>query len=391
MRWLTSGESHGPAISAIIEGVPSGLYVTSEDINVELHRRMLGYGRGDRMKIESDNIEILGGIRHGYTLGSPIHLLIRNEDHVNWLDSMSVAPVDRVKDDKKINRPRPGHADLPGLIKYRFDDARNVLERASARETTMRVAVGAIAKKFFKEFNIEFGSHVVRMGEIVVPEEILQGLRKKSINAEADSSLVRCLSSEYSNKMIQLIDRLAKEGDTSGGVCEVVVKNLPPGLGSYVHWDRKLDGLLSAALMSIQAVKGVEFGLGFKASELPGSAVHDQLEYRDDKIYRLSNNAGGLEGGMTNGEDLIVRLAMKPLSTLRKTLKSINLDKKENESAHFERADIAAIGACGVVAEAGTACTLMESFLDKFGRDNLAEIRENYTHFQEYLRSRLSK
>jgi len=387
MKWLTAGESHGPAISAIIEGVPPGLALTSTHIDIELDRRRQGYGRGKRMKIENDKVEILSGVRHGYTLGSPIHLLIRNRDHENWLEAMSVSPVKKVDDPQKVYRPRPGHADLAGMLKYRFDDARNVLERASARETAMRVAVGAVAKKFLKEFKIEIASHTVELAGVKVPAAEISRLRSKNINEIADKSDTRCLSPDYSEKMIDRIDELKSKGDTCGGICEIIGKNIIAGLGSYVHWDRKLDAKLADILMSIQAVKGVEVGLGFASANLPGSKVHDEIAYENGILCRLSNNAGGIEGGMTNGEDLIIRVAMKPISTLKKKLRSINVHTKEEEKAHFERSDITAVAACGVVAEAAVASVLMETFLEKFGSDHLEEIKDNFRRYKKYIDS----
>lgn len=391
MKWITAGESHGRAISAIIEGVPAGVTLSVEDINIELTRRMQGHGRGGRMKIESDHIEILSGVRHGLTLGSPIQLMISNKDFANWGEIMAVEKNKSNKAEKGIHRPRPGHADLAGMLKYDFDDARNVLERASARETAMRVAVGSIARKFLNEFKVTIASHVIAIGEVSLPENEISGLRIKDINSVAEKSSVRCLSEQYSKKMVDYIDKTGAAGDTCGGICEIVAKKLPIGLGSHVHWDRKLDGRIAAVLMSIPAVKGVEMGMGFSSASLSGSAVHDEITYSGDSLKRLSNNAGGLEGGITNGEDIIVRVAMKPISTLKKPLKSVNLKTKNEEKAHFERSDVTAVPACGVVAEASLALVLMEAFLEKFGCDSLAEIKRNYENYIEYLKRRLEK
>lgn len=391
MKWITAGESHGRAISAIIEGVPAGLTLSTEEINIELTRRMQGHGRGGRMKIESDHIEILSGVRHGLTLGSPIQLLIPNKDFANWRGAMGVEKSKSRKSKESIHRPRPGHADLAGMLKYDFDDARNVLERASARETAMRVAVGSVARKFLKEFNVTIASHVIAIGEISLPEDEIASLRTEDINSVAEKSSVRCLSDKYTKKMVNHIDKTGAAGDTCGGICEIVAKKLPIGLGSHVHWDRKLDGRIAAVMMSIPAVKGVEIGIGFSSASFPGSAVHDEITYLGSQLKRLSNNAGGLEGGITNGEDIIIRVAMKPISTLKKPLKSVNLKNKNEEKAHFERSDVTAVPACGVVAEAGLALVLMEAFLEKFGCDSLAEIKRNYENYIEYLKKRLEK
>lgn len=391
MKWITAGESHGQAISAIIEGVPAGVALSAEDINIELSRRMQGHGRGGRMKIESDQIEILSGVRHGLTLGTPIQLMIPNKDFANWREVMAIEKNKSHKSEKSIHRPRPGHADLAGMLKYDFDDARNVLERASARETAMRVAVGSIARKFLNEFEVTIASHVIAIGEISLPEKEIAGLRIKDINSVAEKSSVRCLSEKYTKKMVNHIDKTGSAGDTCGGICEIVAKKLPIGLGSHVHWDRKLDGRIAAVMMSIPAVKGIEMGIGFSSASLPGSAVHDEITYLDGRLKRLSNNAGGLEGGMTNGENIIIRVAMKPISTLKKPLKSVNLKNKNEEKAHFERSDVTAVPACGVVAEAGLALVLMEAFLEKFGCDSLAEIKRNYENYIEYLKKRLEK
>jgi chorismate synthase len=390
-RWLTAGESHGPAISAIIEGVPSGLPLLAADINRQLQRRQLGYGRGGRMKIESDQVIITAGVRHGLCTGGPIHLQVVNRDFANWQEEMAIAPPEGNGDGRKITRPRPGHADLAGMIKYRFNDARNVLERASARETTMRVAVGAVARQLLRHIGMEIGSHVVAMGEVAVAEEKLTALRKGAINKIADASPVRCLDDETGAKMVALIEARRKAGDTSGGIIEVVMKNPPIGLGSYVHWDQKLDARLAAALISIQAVKGVEVGLGFASAALPGSQVHDEMAYENGRITRLRNHAGGFEGGMTNGEDILLRLAMKPISTMRKALRSVNVEAQTNEQAHFERADVAAVAACGVVAEAVTCSELARAVVEKYGGDSLTELSENFTRAQAYSEQRLTR
>jgi chorismate synthase len=342
------------------------------------------------MEIESDEIEILSGLRHGYTLGSPLQLLIKNRDFENWRRVMSVVPVDE-SEYKKIHRPRPGHADLAGMLKYHTDDARDILERASARETAMRTALGAIARIFLENFDITVASHVIRMGESAVPEEMLEELRKKDINALADKSPVRCLSEKHGAEMVELIDKAKASGDTVGGVCEVVIKGVPPGIGSHTQWDRKLDGRFAQSLMSIQAVKGVEVGIGFGAAALPGSKVHDEIIVEQGKISRSANNSGGIEGGMSNGENIVLRAAMKPIATLGKPLRSVNMKTGEEEKAHYERSDIAAVAACGVIAESVCALTLMEAMLEKFGGDHMKEISAAYERYTEEIERRIGR
>jgi chorismate synthase len=408
LRYMTSGESHGKALAGIIEGIPSGLCLSSEDIDRDLKRRQGGYGRGGRMKIESDHAEILSGVRWGKTIGSPVTLLIENKDYKNWIKGMS---PDAMYESSipAVTRPRPGHADLAGTIKYDRRDMRDILERSSARETAMRVALGAVAKKFLSEFDIRVGSYVVQIGkqktEIrsvrLKEKELLESFRK------AEKSPVRCPDEEVTKKIVKLIDRTLREGNSLGGIFEVFVTGAPIGLGSHVQWDRRLEGRLARALMSIQAVKGVEVGLGFEMSMKPGSEVMDEIFYDrkvsgvrrkvDERssdalrftphgIYRKTNNAGGIEGGMANGMPIILRAAMKPIPTLRKPLRSVDILTKNPVRAAYERSDICAVPAASVIGEAMTALTIADAFLEKFGGDSIAEIKRNYKSYVEYVK-----
>jgi len=379
LRYLTSGESHGKALGAILEGMVANLTLSSEDINKELARRQMGYGRGERMKIEKDEVEILSGVRLGKTLGSPIALLIKNKDWENWEDVMSVESAKQKVE--AVTNLRPGHADLAGCLKYNQKDVRNILERASARETAVRVAVGAIAKRFLSEFSIVVGSHVVQIGE--ARSEI--GDRGLEILKKSEKSDVRCADDKASKQMMAEIDKAGKDGDSLGGIFEVVVLGCPPGLGSHVHWDRKLKTRLAAALMSIQAVKGTEIGLGFESASLPGSKVHDEIFYEKGKFVHKTNNAGGIEGGITNGEPIILRAAVKPISTLKKPLKSVDLSTKKQVQAHVERADVCAVPAAGVVGEAVIALEIANAVLEKFGGDSLEEIKLNFKNYLDLI------
>lgn len=388
-RFTTAGESHGPALTTIVEGVPAGLRIAAESIDAELRRRQGGYGRGGRMRIESDRAEILSGIRHGETIGSPIALLVRNRDWENWTVPMSAAPVDPLPDDEMMRRvylPRPGHADLVGVQKYARRDARDILERASARETTVRVAAGAVAKRLLEELGIRIGSHVTMLGGV---EARLPSALPDDLNAAADVSPVRCLDPEAEGEMIDRIDAAKRDGDTLGGVFEVIVRGLPPGLGSHVSWDRKLDGRLAGALMSIQAIKGVEIGAGFAAAGLPGSRVHDEILREGEEYGRGSNNAGGLEGGITTGRPLVVRGAMKPISTLMRPLGTVDLRTGEPGEAVRERSDVCALPAAGVVGEAMVAIVLAQAVLEKFGGDSMPELLRNRDGYLEQIRSHL--
>ncbi|MGT2783876.1 chorismate synthase [Streptococcus merionis] len=375
MRYLTAGESHGPRLTAIIEGVPAGLPLTAEDINLELKRRQGGYGRGGRMKIESDQVEITSGVRHGLTMGGPITLNVTNKDHEKWLDIMSVADIeDKLKTKRKITKPRPGHADLVGGIKYRFSDLRNSLERSSARETTMRVAVGAVAKRLLEEIGVELASHIVTFGGIDV--EVPDGLTVRQIKDLAAKSEVSIVNQEREEEIKAYIDQIKKEGDTIGGVIECVVGGVPVGLGSFVQWDKKLDAKLAQGVVSINAFKGVEFGVGFKAGQLRGSQVMDEILWSEQDGYtRRTNNLGGFEGGMTNGEPLVIRGVMKPIPTLYKPLMSVDIATHEPYKATVERSDPTAVPAAAVVMESVVATIIATEVLDKFSSDNLEELK----------------
>ncbi len=381
-RFLTSGESHGEALTAVIDGVPAGLPLTEDHLNADLARRQRGYGRGGRMKIEQDQAHISSGVRWGLTLGSPISLTIQNRDWENWKSTMAVGAAPLGAPGKTVTRPRPGHADLAGAMKYGHHDIRNVLERSSARETTARVAVAGVAKRLLSEFGISILSHVTEIGGVGVgPLE----LPWEEVRERAEASEVRCADPAAERAMIEAIDKAKAGGDTLGGVFEVVALGCPVGLGSYVQWDRKLDGLLAQAFCSIHAIKGVEIGLGFEAARRPGSQVHDEILFDENAGFqRASNSAGGLEGGVTNGQPVIVRAVMKPISTLRKPLRSVDVATKEAVEAVVERSDVCAVPAAGVVGEAMMAIALARAFLEKFGGDSVDEIRRNH---DAYLRS----
>ncbi|HEM3009794.1 TPA: chorismate synthase [Streptococcus suis] len=387
MRYLTAGESHGPRLTAIIEGVPAGLPLTAEDINEELKRRQGGYGRGSRMQIETDRVEITAGVRHGKTTGAPITLNVTNKDHQKWLDIMAVEDIEeKLKSKRRIKHPRPGHADLVGGMKYRFDDLRNSLERSSARETTMRVAVGAVAKRILAELDIEIANHVVVFGgkEIDVPD----GLSVAEIKERAAQSEVSIVNQEREEEIKAYIDQIKRDGDTIGGVIETVVGGVPAGLGSYVQWDKKLDAKLAQAVVSINAFKGVEFGVGFQAGYLKGSQVMDEILWSQEKGYtRRTNNLGGFEGGMTNGEALIIRGVMKPIPTLYKPLMSVDIDTHEPYQATVERSDPTALPAAGVVMESVVATTLATEILEKFSSDNMEELKAAVASHRDYVKN----
>lgn len=388
LRYLTAGESHGPVLTAIIDGLPAGLPVEADYINIQLSRRQGGYGRGGRMKIESDQVQILSGVRGGFTLGSPLTLQVENKDWANWSEIM--APGSNARSDQQVvTRPRPGHADLTGALKYGHRDIRNVLERASARETAARVAVGTVARRLLEELGAEIVGHVVQIGSV---KANVQNISIQRIKDGVSSSEVVCAEPEAEKAMIKEIENARQAGDSLGGVFEIQVSGLPPGLGSYTQWDRKLDGRLSGALMSIQAIKGVEVGLGFEAAGLPGSRVHDEIFYRQDRgFYRRTNGAGGLEGGMTNGSTLVVRAAMKPIPTLYKPLKSVDLLTGEPFEASVERSDVCAVPAACVVGEAVVAWVLAAAYLEKFGGDTLNEIQNNLNNYLLDLKTGLPK
>ncbi len=385
-RFTTAGESHGRALVAIVEGLPAGMPVDVAAINRELNRRQWGYGRGGRMKIEEDEVEILSGVRHGLTLGSPVALLIENKDWANWTDVMAAEPRETAPEkSRELKRPRPGHADLAGGQKFAARDLRNVLERASARETAARVACGALAKQLLSSFGIEILSHVVQLGGI--PEKPLQ-LTWDEIAAIPEDAPLRCSDVTAQQRMVELIDQKRESGDTLGGIFEVAARGIIPGLGSHTAWDLKLDGRLAQAVMSIPAVKAVAIGAGHEASALPGSEVHDEIAYNNEtkEFIRETNRAGGLEGGVTNGEELRIRGHMKPLSTLRRPLRSIDIDTKTEELAGFERSDITAVPAAGVIGEAMVALTLADALREKFGGDSMGEMKRNYHGYREQLR-----
>lgn len=386
MRYFTAGESHGPELTAIIEGLPAGMPLSVADIDHELARRQTGYGRGGRMKIEKDQVRITSGVRHGKTLGSPVTLIVENKDWKNWTTVMSVAEVPE-KDQKlrRVARPRPGHADLVGGMKYHHDDLRNVLERSSARETTMRVAIGAVAKQLLSHLGIIVAGHVTELGGITVqlPDELtIQEIKERS-----NASEVRVVDPTVEQAMKDLIDTTKKNGDTIGGVVEVVVGGVPAGLGSYVQWDRKLDAKIAQAVVSINAFKGVEFGAGFTLASLPGSQVMDEILWDEDGYTRRSNNLGGFEGGMTNGQPIVVRGVMKPIPTLYKPLQSVDIDTKEPYKASVERSDSTAVPAASVVAENVVATVLASEILQKFSSDSFEELQEAVADYREYLKN----
>src|SRR2546423_13338937 len=385
-RFTTAGESHGRALVAIVEGLPAGMPVDVNYIDSELKRRQQGYGRGGRMKIERDHVEILSGVRHGLTLGSPLALMIENKDWANWTEVMSVEPTDVPPEkSRRVKRPRPGHADLAGGQKFGARDLRNVLERASARETAARVACGALAKQLLADFGVEIRSLVIHLG--VIPNKPLE-LAWDAIAAIPDDAPLRCADAEAQARMVELIDEKRREGDTLGGIFEIVARGVMPGLGSHTAWDLKLDGRLAQAVMSIPAGKAVAIGAGAEASNLPGSEVHDEIAYDETtkQFIRQTNRAGGLEGGITNGEELRVRGHLKPISTLRRALRSVDIDTKKEESASFERSDITAVPAAGVIGEAMVALVLAQGMREKFGGDSLGEMRHNFDGYREQFR-----
>ncbi len=410
VTFTTAGESHGPALISILEGIPAGLPLLVADVNTELARRQQGYGRGRRMQIETDAVEFLSGVRAGETIGSPVAMLIQNRDWKNWQEIMDPAPralegegSEGTRDDagdeftrrrlrkRAVTRVRPGHADLTGLLKYDRDDARDILERASARETTARVAAAAICKRFLDEFDVRIGSHLVHLGGI---DAVRPDPMPVDLNAASDSSPLRTLDADAEQRMIAYIDEIKRAGNTLGGICEVVVDGLPVGLGAHVSWNRKLDGRIGAAIMSIPAVKGVEIGMGFQTARLTGADVHDEIHMspgsaRTGNVRRKTNRAGGLEGGMTTGEPLVVRVAMKPISTLMRPLGTIDVATGEAASAVAERSDVTAVPAMGVIAEGMLALVLADAFVEKFGGDSLGETKRNYDAYISHVATRI--
>ncbi len=391
LRWLTAGESHGPSLVAVLEGLPAHVRVTSDDISDALARRRLGYGRGARMKFEADEVTVIGGVRHGETQGGPVAIQVGNTEWPKWEKVMSADPVDPVELDAlarnaALTRPRPGHADLVGMQKYDFDEARPILERASARETAARVALGRVAAHFlFQSVGAEVVSHVVELGGVPAPAG---SVPEPGDLARLDADPVRCLDPEASAAMVARIDQAHKDGDTLGGVVEVVVHGLPPGLGSHVHWDRRLDARLAGALMGIQAIKGVEVGDGFDLAATPGSEAHDEIVSTPDGLRRTSGRSGGTEGGMTTGEVLRVRAAMKPIATVPRALRTVDVATGEEAVAHHQRSDVCAVPAAGIVAEAMVALVLADAVLEKFGGDSVRETRRNAESYLDTLRFR---
>jgi chorismate synthase len=383
LRFVTSGESHGPRLTAIVEGIPGGLPLLAEDVDHDLARRQRGYGRGGRMKIETDRVEFVGGVRGGETLGGPIAMSIANRDHANWLDRMSPGPLPAIPE--ALTRPRPGHADLAGGLKYDRHDLRDVLERASARETASRTAVGAVCRKLLGAVGIEVFAHVVAIGPAEVDASAT--LSAVELRARARASDLACADASAEARMKEAIRDGAHAGDTLGGVFEVVAIGVMPGLGSHVQWDRKLDGRLAQAMMSIQAIKGVEIGLGFGAARVRGSEVHDPIHYDSvgRQFTRPTNRAGGLEGGITNGEAVVCRVAMKPIATLKKALASVDVQTKEAYEAAFERSDVCAVAAASVVGEAMACIVLADALLEKFGGDSLRELARNVDGYRAQL------
>jgi chorismate synthase len=395
LRFTTAGESHGQALVSILEGMPAGLPLLATHVDTDLARRQQGYGRGRRMQIERDTAEILSGVRAGETLGGPIAMLIRNRDWANWQAIMDPAPRDTDAEGtlrrRAVTRVRPGHADLTGILKYDREDARDILERASARETTARVAAGAIARRLLEELGVTIGSHLVHLGGV---DAVRPDPMPARLNEASDASQLRTLDPNAEAQMIERIDAAKKAGNTLGGVCEVVADGLPVGLGSHVSWDRKLDGRIGAAIMSIPAVKGVEIGMGFQAARVHGSEVHDEISpapgrTRTGNVRRATNNAGGLEGGMTTGEPLVVRVAMKPISTLMRPLGTVDVATGTAAAATAERSDVTAVPAMGVIAEAMLALVLADAMLEKFGGDSLPEIQRNLDGYLSHIAARL--
>ncbi|HWH53370.1 MAG TPA: chorismate synthase [Gemmatimonadaceae bacterium] len=413
LKFTTAGESHGQALVSVLEGMPAGLPLLAADVNVELARRQQGYGRGRRMQIEQDTVEFLSGVRAGETLGSPIAMLIANRDWKNWREIMSPEPDEAAADSstadddpprrasgaaraprkRAVTRVRPGHADLTGILKYDRADARDILERASARETTARVAAAAVCKRLLIEFDVRLGSHLVHLGGI---DAVRPAVMPADLNAASDASPLRTLDADAEARMIARIDTIKREGNTLGGICEVVVDGLPVGLGSHVSWDRKLDGRIGAAILSIPAVKGVEIGMGFETARVTGAEVHDEIEpapgrVRAGNVRRVTNRAGGLEGGMTTGEPLVVRVAMKPISTLMRPLGTVDVATGEPAAAVAERSDVTAVPAMGVIAEGMLALVLADAFVEKFGGDSLGEMKRNYDAYLSHVAARLGR
>lgn len=388
LRYLTSGESHGPQLTTIIEGLPAGLSLTAEDINVDLARRQKGHGRGRRMVIEKDTVNITGGVRHGKTLGSPVCLVVENNDWKHWTKIMGIEPISDEEADtiaRTISRPRPGHADLNGGLKYGHRDLRNILERSSARETTVRVAAGAVAKQLLSQLGIKVGSHVVKIGGVEAKNVAYDNMEQ--LQQITEESPVRCLDAEAGQRMMDAIDQAKANGDSIGGIVEVIVEGMPAGVGSYVHYDRKLDAKLAAAIVSINAFKGVEIGMGFEVADRFGSEVHDEIAWSEERgYYRLSNRLGGFEGGMTSGMPIVVRGVMKPIPTLYKPLRSVDINTKEEFTASIERSDACAVPAAAVVAEAVIAWELAAAIMDQFPSDTFSGLASYIEQYRQQLK-----
>jgi chorismate synthase len=382
LKFLTAGESHGQGLLGILDGMPAGLEISEDYIGGHLARRQMGHGRGGRMKIEKDHADIWCGVRLGKTLGAPVGLIVKNKDWENWTMKMSVSPVE--DDIRKITLPRPGHADLAGIQKYGFDDIRNVLERSSARETTMRVALGSICRKLLEDLGIEIGSHVVQIHNVKDERHVPGDLTPNQLSITADKSPVRCLDKNAEAAMMQTIDDAKKSGDSVGGIFEVIATGVPYGLGSYTQWDRKLHARISALMMSVNAFKGIEIGGGFGGSEKFGSEVHDEIGHDGEKFTRYSNNAGGIEGGMSNAQPIVLRMAMKPIPTLIKPLRSVDIHTKEVKDAHKERTDSCAVPAASIIAESMLCFVLADALLEKFGGDSMAQLKAHMEATAKY-------
>ena len=382
LKFLTAGESHGQGLLGILDGIPAGLEISEDYIGIQLARRQMGYGRGGRMKIEKDRAGIWGGVRHGLSLGVPVGLIVRNKDWENWTKKMSVSPVD--DEIRKVTLPRPGHADLAGVQKYGFDDIRNVLERSSARETTMRVALGSVCRKLLEDVGIEVGSHVVEIHDVKDQSAIPDDLSPNQLSDNVDASPVRCLDKDAEASMMATIDDAKKTGDSVGGIFEVIATGLPYGLGAHTQWDRKLQTRISAMMMSVNAFKGIEVGGGFGGAEKFGSEVHDEIGHDGKKFTRYSNNAGGIEGGMSNAQPIVLRMAMKPIPTLIKPLRSVDIHTKEEKDAHKERTDSCAVPAASIIAESMLCFVLADALLEKFGGDSMEQLKAHMKASAKY-------
>ena len=382
LKFLTAGESHGKGLLGVLDGMPAGLDISEDYIDAQLSRRQMGHGRGGRMKIEKDHGEIWSGVRHGKTLGSPVGILVENRDWKNWTKKMSIEPVK--ENTKRVTLPRPGHADLAGIQKYGANDIRNILERSSARETTMRVALGSVCRKFIEEFGIEVGSRVVQIHDAIDNEPIPKDITPNQLNQRADQSPVRCLNKEIETLMIKAIDNAKSNGDSVGGIFQVIATGLPYGLGSPMQWDSKLQAKISGMMMSVNAFAGIEIGSGFNKAEKLGSQVHDEIGWDDEKYIRYSNNAGGIEGGMSNAQPILIRMAMKPIATLIKPLRSIDIDSKEKKLAHKERTDSCAVPAASIIAESMLCFVLADAIIEKFGGDSIEQLKAHIKATAKY-------